>query len=51
MGKFSERLKKRLEQYTPEELKREFDKHKRYNKMGPTVNEYFKNTVETNSHN
>ena len=42
MGKFAERLKNRLEQYTPEELKKYFDKHKHYNKVGPTVDKYIK---------
>ena len=42
MGKFAERLKNRLEQYTQEELKKLWDKHKHYNEVGPTVDEYIK---------
>ena len=42
MGKFAKRLKDRLEQYTREELKKLWDKHKHYNEVGPTCEEYFK---------
>lgn len=41
MGKIAERLKKRLESMTQEELDAKWEELKKWNEIGPTVNEYF----------
>jgi len=43
MGKIAERLKKRLESMTQEELDAKWEEHKHYNEVGPTCGEYFEN--------
>lgn len=41
-----EQLKKYLEEATQEELDRDFEELKHWNKIGPTVDEYFKQSKE-----
>lgn len=41
MGKFAEKLKKKFESMTQEELDAECEKLKHWNEIGPTVDEYF----------
>lgn len=42
----SEQLRKHFEEATQEELDKEFEELKHWNEIGPTVDEYFKQSKE-----